>query len=376
MAAPAYIIEVKLRLIRLGMRSSFRSAVGKRDFKEAVVVEVHTSDGIVGYGELACRPDPYYSHEYNAAAIGTLQRFFIPPVLNQPITRVQQTIGSTPVRGWSFTRHSLEAAVSDAIERSNSSRAQCGEVAINVGFTSGISTDEDYIAEILYERSRQGYRRIRFKANAGDASRSLISAIERTRPGDFSVAIDFNGSLSPDSHEDTEMLRAFASTLEQHSGYIEQPYPPGQLIPTAVFRNRYSARLSLDEDITELSDLQIATVLKAIDICNIKPGRVGGLSHVYEMADHCGENNIDVQLGGMLETGIGRWANARIAARIAPDSCHDMSLPRDYLTDDVVAEAMTLDAKERTVTVPDRPVAIDLDALNAHTVFILGSQSS
>lgn len=367
MTALTHITQVTIRLVRLGMSAPFRSSVGTRDFKEAVVIEVHTSDGIIGYGELGCRSDPYYSYEYNSVAIETLRRFYIPQMFGPRISSVFESLESTPVRGWPFTRHGLQAAVLDAIERADQSQKR-PDLTVFLGHTSGIAKDDQDLRDRLDQRLRQGYRRVRFKANGGAPGASLIRAIERLDPGEFSVAVDFNGCLNPNDVDDILTLKRLAIALEPHSGYIEQPFPPGKLAPTATFRQNNNVKISLDEDISNLADLEAAHNLQALDICNIKPGRVGGLKSVREIASYCTGNSIKVQLGGMMETGVGRWANARIAGHLAPMSCHDMTLPQDYLIADLIAERIDLDPARRYASIPDRPVAIDKAVLDAHTV--------
>jgi O-succinylbenzoate synthase len=61
-----------------------------------------------------------------------------------------------------------------------------------------------------------------------------------------------------------------------------------------------------------------ALALRAAAIINIKAGRVGGYLEAVRMHDLCREAGIPVWCGGMLETGIGRAANAALAA--LPDS--------------------------------------------------------
>jgi O-succinylbenzoate synthase len=106
-----------------------------------------------------------------------------------------------------------------------------------------------------------------------------------------------------------------------------------------------------------------------MDICNIKPGRVGGARVATQLAEYCRNVGMAAHLGGMLETGIGRWANARLAAEVLSDACHDMTVPGDYLTKDVLDTPLVLDPREGTVSLQDTPAPVNRQAVEEATVW-------
>ena len=56
-----------------------------------------------------------------------------------------------------------------------------------------------------------------------------------------------------------------------------------------------------------------AIALGAASVINIKPGRVGGYLEAVRIHDLAVANGVAVWCGGMLETGLGRSANAALA---------------------------------------------------------------
>jgi len=72
--------------------------------------------------------------------------------------------------------------------------------------------------------------------------------------------------------------------------------------------------ICLDESIVSLESAADAIALRAATYLNIKPGRVGGYLEAKRIHDLCLAEGVGVWCGGMLETGIGRAANAALAA--------------------------------------------------------------
>ena len=72
--------------------------------------------------------------------------------------------------------------------------------------------------------------------------------------------------------------------------------------------------ICLDESIVSLERAADAIALHAATYLNIKPGRVGGYLKAKRIHDLCLAEGVGVWCGGMLETGIGRAANAALAA--------------------------------------------------------------
>ena len=72
--------------------------------------------------------------------------------------------------------------------------------------------------------------------------------------------------------------------------------------------------ICLDESIVSLERAANAIALHAATYLNIKPGRVGGYLKAKRIHDLCLAEGVGAGCGGMLETGIGRAANAALAA--------------------------------------------------------------
>jgi O-succinylbenzoate synthase len=104
-------------------------------------------------------------------------------------------------------------------------------------------------------------------------------------------------------------------------------------------------------------------------VVNIKAGRVGGYLAAVAIHDECLRRGIPVWCGGMLETGIGRAANAALAAMEGFTLPGDVSASRRFYARDVVTEP--IEVVDGHVAVPSGPgfgFELDLAFLDEVTV--------
>jgi len=99
------LAKLELVVVELPQIKPFRSAIGVRNSRKALIIKWHTKEGIIGYGECSCRPDPFYSHEFVEGAIQVIQEFIF-PLLNVATTYNEVLATLSKIRGWNFTKAS------------------------------------------------------------------------------------------------------------------------------------------------------------------------------------------------------------------------------------------------------------------------------
>jgi o-succinylbenzoate synthase len=105
-------------------------------------------------------------------------------------------------------------------------------------------------------------------------------------------------------------------------------------------------------------------MLGAASILNIKPGRVGGYLEARRIHDLARAHGVAVWCGGMLETGLGRAANAVLAALPGFTLPGDISGSDRFYAEDITTEPITM--RDGTVRVPSGAafgVEVDRDKL-------------
>ena len=72
--------RLELIVIDVPQKETFVSAIGERTSRKALIVKWVKNNGIIGYGECSCRPDPFYSHEYVDGAVQVIKDFIFPKI--------------------------------------------------------------------------------------------------------------------------------------------------------------------------------------------------------------------------------------------------------------------------------------------------------
>jgi O-succinylbenzoate synthase len=141
---------------------------------------------------------------------------------------------------------------------------------------------------------------------------------------------------------------------------VEQPLPEDDLLGHAALARAAATPVCLDESITSVTTAADAIEVGACEVVNIKAGRVGGYLEARRIHDLCVAREIPVWCGGMLETGIGRAANAGLAALDGFTLPGDISASSRFYARDIVVDPITLD--DGHVAVPARPgLGFELD---------------
>ena len=357
--------EISLRRLTLldvavPRKTVFRSAIGVRHRRRALLVQWTDTDGDTGVGECSCRPDPYYNGEYVDGAIDVLRDFVFPRLL------VQGTVGdvvaaASTVRGWPFTIAALLDAVFDVMRRKNLPDVlDAWPVSPQLRVPVGISLSLFDTPEEAMQRVKQvvaaGYRRVKLKVTPG-MNLDTLSAVRSAFPL-INPSFDANGACTEDDQPFLDALAAFEPAA------LEQPFAPDRLDLCVALKERHPAlRLCLDESIDALGSLIAAHRLGALDELNLKPGRVGGLLATLRILEYCAAHDLPVWVGGMFETGVGRAANMCVASRLPEAKAHDLRPAQQYLTADLVAHPLAMDA-DGYVPFDARPVTLDETAID------------
>lgn len=336
------LYALELHQIDLPQKGHFSSSIGERKSREALLVKWIDLEGRVGYGECACRPDPYYSVEYRAAAVDMIQRFVV------PLLRKRQTYGAflkslKKIRGWNFTKTAIEAAVFQI------ARAQCDfdlsqsfyaspVQHIPVGISLGIYQDKEECYEVVEQAIADGFQRLKFKISPAVDTAVFDHINPLLFDHQVHTGFDANGSFY---HTDLDKFAYFANTYQT---VIEQAFPPNRFDVYLAAKERFpDLKVCADEEVKHIGDLIKLHRLGAIDELNLKVGRVGGIMNSIEMVNYCYQHQIPCWIGGMFETGVGRLVNLEFASYLPSAKAHDLSPSARYFLEDIISPEVTMD---------------------------------
>jgi len=314
------LTAVELRRITLPLVAPFRTSFGTETTKQALLVRAITPDG-EGWGECVAMDSPLYSPEYVDSAEDVIRRFLLPRLFGAgDVTAGQVAQLLAPIKGHPMAKAAVEMALLDAELRAagQSFATYFGAVrdrvpsGVSVGIMESVPKLLDAVAGYLAE----GYVRIKLKIEPGwDVE--PVRAVRERFGDELLLQVDANTAYTLRDARRLAELDPFGLLL------IEQPLAEDDVRGHAELARRIATPVCLDESVTSARAAADAIALGACQIINVKPGRVGGYLEARKIAAVAAASGVPVWCGGMLETGIGRGANAALAA------CPEFTLPGD-----------------------------------------------
>jgi O-succinylbenzoate synthase len=346
------LVAMTLHRLRLPLVSPFTTSFGSQTEREALLVELAADAGgerVVGWGECVALPDPVYSSEYLDGCAEVIERFLGPALAAHDVTAETVAHHLGPIKGHRMAKAAVEMAVLDAqLRRDGRSFASyAGAVVDRV--PSGVSVGiHDTVGELLDAVAAYlgaGYVRIKLKIKPGwDVE--PVRAVRDQVGDDVPLQVDANAAYTLADAAHLCRLDEFGLLL------IEQPLGEEDLRQHAALARQMHTPVCLDESIVSAGAAADAIALGAAAVINIKPGRVGGYLEAIRIHDLARANGVAVWCGGMLETGLGRAANAALAALPGFTLPGDISASDRFYREDITAP-FVLDAGH--IRVPDGP---------------------
>jgi O-succinylbenzoate synthase len=346
--------------LRLPLVSPFTTSFATETEREAVVLAAHAevpgpggrTIETVGWGECVAGSIPLYSSEYVRGALDVTAHFLAPRLFEaQQEDRLSaETVGVTlaPIRGHRMAKAALEMAVLDATLRARDESLAHYLGAVRDRVPSGVSVGiQDSIPQLLDTVAGYldtGYVRTKLKIKPGWDVEPVRAVRERF--GDIMLQVDANAAYTLVDAAHLRRLDDFDLLL------IEQPLAEDDLYQHAQLAKLMRTPMCLDESIVSAEAAAVAIGLGAAAVINIKPGRVGGYLEARRIHDLARANGVAVWCGGMLETGLGRGANAALAAMPGFSLPGDISGSDRFYKQDITEPFVVEDGH---ITVPTGP---------------------
>ena len=358
------IEHVELRRIAMPLVSPFRTSFGSQTARDILLVRVDLadadggSDTVTGWGECVALSEPSYSPEYVDGAQHVIINHLLPRLLAATsIAAADVAPLLAALHGHPMAKAALEMAVLDAQLRATgtsfASFLGADRTRIPSGVSIGIHDTTDELLAAVQGYVDDGYVRIKLKIEPG-SDLDQVAAVRELLGPDTPFQVDANTAYRRTDGAHLARLDEFDLLL------IEQPLPEDDIIGHARLADEIETPICLDESLVSASGTADAIELGACEIANIKPGRVGGYLEAVRIHDVCVALDIPVWCGGMLETGIGRAANAALAALPGFTLPGDISASTRFYARDIVHDPITI--TDGHVTVPTTPgLGFDLD---------------
>ncbi len=362
--------RIELLQVRMPLVSPFTTSFGTQETRLALLVRVEataddgrggTSD-VVGWGECVAGEHPVYSAEYVAGCHHVLTHELVPLLLAAPgpdgrpgdVNADGVATALAPIVGHHMAKAALEMAVLDAELRgrgqSLADHLGATRTLVPSGVSVGIQDDVDTLVGVVGGYLDEGYVRIKLKVAPGH-DLDLVRAVRTTFGDDLLLQVDANAAYTLADADHLRRLDDFGLLL------VEQPLATDDLWEHAQLARTMATPICLDESIESVADATAAIEMGATTVVNIKPGRVGGYLEAVRIHDRCRERGVDAWCGGMLETGLGRAANAALAALDGFTLPGDISASARFFAEDITEPFVLEDGHIRVPTGPGLGVA-------------------
>jgi O-succinylbenzoate synthase len=362
------IEHLELRRIALDLVTPFRTSFGTETHRDVLLIGVVTDAG-EGWGECVAGNEPYYSSEYVDGAVAVIEQHLWPLLRGAgDVTAADVAPALRAVKGHRMAKAVLEMAVLDAELRAAGEtfhdRLGRPRATIPSGVSVGIFGTLDELLAQVSGYVADGYARIKLKIEPGWD----IEPVRRVRQligPDMPLQVDANTAYGRADIDHLCRLDEYDLLL------IEQPLDEEDVLGHAQLARASSTPVCLDESILSAALAIDAIELGAAEVINIKPGRVGGYLEAIRIHDVCRERGVPVWCGGMLETGIGRAANAALASLPGFTLPGDISASSRFYRADIVTQPITV--ADGAVRVPEQPglgFELDRDFLDSVTTSV------
>lgn len=368
----------ELREIQLPLVSPFQTSFGVQTSRRILLVRAEVErDGVTteGWGECVAGDEPTYSSEYVDGAALVITSVLAPRLaVVDGLTAADVATVLSPIRGHAMAKAALEMAVLDAELRADG--RSYGDLLgvqrrrIPSGVSVGIHPSIDELLTAISGYLNDGYVRIKLKIEPG-WDLEPVAAVRALVGPDVPLQVDANAAYTRRDADHLRRLDEFGLLL------IEQPLPEDDLLGHAQIAAAIDTPVCLDESITSEAVVLDAIDLGAAEIVNIKAGRVGGYLAARRIHDLCQGRGIPVWCGGMLETGIGRAANAALAALDGFTLPGDVSASRRFWAQDIVTDPIeVVDGHVAVPTGPGFGVELDREVLDRVTTSVVNLASA
>jgi O-succinylbenzoate synthase len=362
---PVQIHGFETRVLQIPLVAPFQTSFGTQETRELIMVRAVTADA-EGWGECVTMPQPWYSEEYTEGAWDVLHRFVYPRLLAEDGVRPDQVAHLLRhVVGHRMVKASVELALVDAALQvtgeSLASHLGATRTTVPSGVSVGIMATIDELVSTVGGYVDEGYQRIKIKIKPGwDVEPTRV--LRETFGAGLVLQVDANAAYG------LEDIRIMRQLDELGLLLIEQPLGEDDLRQHAVLAAQIETPVCLDESITSAKITADAISMGAAQVINVKAGRVGGYLEAVRIQEVAMAHGVPAWCGGMLETGVGRAANAALAALPGFTLPGDISASGRFYAQDITDPFVLEDGYIRVPTGPGLGVVVDQDRLDAVTV--------
>jgi O-succinylbenzoate synthase len=356
--------SIALHRVRVPFFEPFRISNGVVAEKDAILIELTTYEGIVGWGEASPMSGSFYSAATPDSSWTALNEQIVPALLSAgdvDSATFFEFLREQPAD--QFAKAGLEGALWDAY--ANTRRMALCEVfgiqprAVPSGVAIGIFETIDELLERVQRYVAEGYQRVKIKIQPGwDVE--PVAAVRAKFP-DVPLMVDANAAYTIDDLQIFRELDRFDLLM------IEQPLAADAIAEAGKLQSHLETPLCADESAESLLSLDELIRHGAARIINIKVQRVGGLSEALLMLQTARAAGLQCWVGTMPELGIASAQALHLAMHEGFTFPTDIEASSRWYVDDVIEPAIEID-KRGFIEVPQGGFSVSPEKVERYTI--------
>ncbi len=347
------ITEVRLGKISVPLRTPFKTALRTVCSVEDVIVEIHTDDRRVGYGEAP--PTGPITGDTTGAIIGAIQDHIAKSIFGMDVDDFEDVLQK--VQKSIIGNTSAKAAVDMALWDLYGQKYGIPVYKLMGGARKNIVTDitisvndpETMVRDALIALDR-GYDCLKMKVGINpEMDVARLKAVRQAVGNDVTIRIDANQAWTP--KQAVKILNAMQEQGLQIE-LVEQPVHAHDLEGMKYVTERSFVPVLADESLYSPADAATILRMGAADLLNIKLMKCGGLYNALKICTMAEVYGVECMIGCMLEAKISVNAAVHLACAKKVITKVDLDGPVLCSEDPILGGAVF---NEKDITVSDAP---------------------
>lgn len=347
------IESIEIYKLFIDLKEPFIISLGPQNDVQNIIVIIRTKDGCAGYGECS----PYMS--INGESVDTcfiVAQYFAKVLKGKNALNIAECMdildktiyGNTSIKSaFDMALHDIAAQHSGIplykFLGGEKNKVLETDYTVSIGDPQKMKNDAIKIVQ-------QGFPAVKVKL--GEGKEKDVQRIKAIREGigmNYPLRIDANQGWKT-ADKAIEVLQALG---QYHIEYCEEPILRYRFMELNKVSEASPITIMADESCSDEHDAERLIQLKACKMFNIKLGKSSGFYKGLQIAQLGAKANMQMQVGGFMESRLGMTASAHLA--LANDHIHhcDFDTPLMFTEDPVIGGIQYLN--KGIIEVPDTP---------------------
>ena len=308
------ITDIELGMLRVPLKTPFKTALRTVDTVEDIVVLVRTDSGHTGHGEAP--PTAVITGDTHGSIVEAIERHIKPRLIGQDISNLNHICGliQNSMERNTSAKAAVEIAVYDLWGQLHGAPLYQmlggGDPVITTDITISVDHIDKMVADSIAAVER-GFDSLKIKVG-----KDIGLDIERVKA--IHAAVEGRALLRLDANQGwTAKQAVFAMHALENAGVmlelLEQPVKAADIEGLKYVTERVHTPVMADESVFGPSQVFDLIQRRAADIINIKLMKTGGISNAVRVADIAALYGVQCMIGCMLESAISVAAAVHLA---------------------------------------------------------------